>query len=76
MSLNNGKSMPVLGFGTWRADADKLEEAVLAALRCGYRHFDCAGLYRNEHIVGRAIATAIKEGVCTREDLFITSKLA
>ena len=76
VTLSNGRSMPTLGFGTWRADSDKLGEAVLVALRLGYRHFDCAGLYRNEHIVGAAIATAIAEGVCTREDLFITSKLA
>ena len=76
VKLSNGNSMPHLGFGTWRADSDKLGAAVLAALRLGYRHFDCAGLYRNEHIVGAAIATAIAEGVCTRAELFITSKLA
>lgn len=73
--LLNGACMPMVGFGTWRCDADKLGPAVLAGLRGGYRHLDCAPIYRNEHIVGASIRSAIAEGVCTREELFVASKL-
>lgn len=68
---------PAPGFGTWRCDEALLEEAVLAALRLGYRHLDCAQLYKNERIVGRAIARALAEGApATRAELFVTGKLA
>ena len=42
----------------------------------GYRHFDCAWLYNNETGIGRGIAQALKEGICRREDLFVTTKLS
>lgn len=74
--LSNGRFMPSPGFGTWRADPALLHSAVVAALRAGYRHVDCAGLYKNEAVVGAAIAEAIGAGVCSRAELFITSKLA
>jgi alcohol dehydrogenase (NADP+) len=71
-----GAALPAIGFGTWRCDIEKLDAAVYHGIRCGYRHIDCAGLYKNEHVVGAAIARAIADGLCTRADLFITSKLA
>lgn len=74
--LSNGMTMPAVGFGTWRCDIDKLDAAVYYAIKIGYRHIDCAGLYKNEHVVGAAIARAIADGLVKREDLFITSKLA
>lgn len=72
---HDGRAMPAIGFGTWRCDADKLEPAVLHALARGYRHIDCAPIYRNEHIVGAAIARAVAGGLVAREALYITSKL-
>lgn len=75
LPLNNGLRMPTLGLGTWRCDPDKLEACVYHALAAGYRHLDCAPIYRNEHIVGRAVARAIADGLVTRGELFITSKL-
>ena len=53
-----------------------LIKAVKSAIQSGYRHFDCAYCYNNEHHIGRAIREAIAEsnGQLRREDLFITSK--
>lgn len=76
ITLNNGVKMPVLGYGVFRmTDAAECEEAVLAAIRAGYRLIDTAAAYENEEAVGRAIARAIAEGLVTREELFVTTKL-
>jgi diketogulonate reductase-like aldo/keto reductase len=48
VKLSNGRTMPAVGFGTWRCDPDKLAEVVATALRAGVRHIDTAGIYRNE----------------------------
>ena len=70
--LNNGVEIPVLGFGTWKAaNGEEAYQAVLAALKAGYRHIDTAAIYQNEESVGRAI----KDSGLAREDLFITTKL-
>lgn len=75
-TLNNGKTVPVVGLGTWQSAPDgSVYRAVRAALEAGYRHLDCAFIYQNEEEIGNAIADSIKEGVLKREDLFITSKI-
>ncbi|MDN6099031.1 MULTISPECIES: aldo/keto reductase [Corynebacterium] len=71
IKLNDGNSIPQLGYGVFQVDPDKTEELVLEALRVGYRHIDTAAIYGNEEGVGRAIA---KSGI-PREELFITTKL-
>lgn len=71
-TLNNGVTMPQLGFGVFQvSDLDDCEAAVTAALKAGYRLIDTATAYQNEEAVGRAI----KNSGLKREDLFITSKL-
>ncbi|KAK0755860.1 LOW QUALITY PROTEIN: hypothetical protein N5P37_011536 [Trichoderma harzianum] len=47
-TLNTGSKIPAVGFGTWQARPGQVEHAVETALRAGYRHIDCAAIYRNE----------------------------
>ena len=71
-TLANGVKIPAVGFGTWQTpDGDVAENAVLDALKAGYRHIDTAAVYKNEEGVGRGIA---KSGIA-REELFITTKV-
>jgi len=65
----------MLGLGTWKAEPGIVYEAILTAIKLGYRHFDCASIYGNEAEIGEALATAIAEGLVQRSELFITSKL-
>ena len=71
-TLNNGVSIPVLGFGTWKAENGEVAyQAVLEALKDGYRHIDTAAIYKNEESVGRAI----RDSGLPRQEIFVTSKL-
>ena len=76
VTLNNGLKMPMVGFGVFRVpDKKECEESVYRAIKAGYRLIDTAAAYYNEDAVGAAVKRAIADGLCTREDLFITSKL-
>jgi alcohol dehydrogenase (NADP+) len=73
--FQNGDKMPSLGLGTWLSKKNEVYDAVVEAIRIGYRHFDCAYIYQNEPEVGQAIQFAITSGWVKRNELFITSKL-
>ncbi|MCS4488630.1 aldo/keto reductase [Streptococcus sciuri] len=71
-TLNNGKTIPAIGFGTFKArDGEEAYKSTLSALQAGYRHIDTAAIYGNEESVGRAI----KDSGLERDELFITTKL-
>lgn len=75
-TLHNGIKMPMEGFGVFQVrDKEECKESVLNAIRAGYRLIDTAASYTNEDAVGEAVREAIAEGICTREELFITSKM-
>ena len=75
LTFRNGDILPALGLGTWKSEPGEVYEAVLEALKVGYRHIDCAYIYGNEKEIGDALQKAFQEGLCTREEIFITSKL-
>lgn len=67
--------MPVVGLGTWKAAPGVVCSVVYEAIKVGWRHLDCACDYGNEQEVGAGIKRALDEGICSRQDLFITTKL-
>jgi len=71
ITLNNGVSIPQLGFGVWQVPAEDTEQVVLTALEVGYRSIDTAQAYHNEEGVGQAL----RASGLPREEVFITSKL-
>lgn len=76
-TLYTGATIPGIGLGTFGSDkytGEQIADAVRDAITLGYRHIDCAAVYGNEHLVGKALQDAMANGV-QREDLFITSKL-
>ncbi|WP_220739483.1 aldo/keto reductase [Leuconostoc miyukkimchii] len=74
--LTNNTKMPVLGFGVFQVqEKGAAKQAVIDAIKTGYRLIDTAASYGNEREVGEGISTAIEEGLVTREELFVTSKM-
>ncbi|MER5772150.1 aldo/keto reductase [Streptomyces sp. NPDC001985] len=71
ITLNNGVTMPQLGYGVWQVPDDEAAKSVATALEAGYRSIDTAAVYENETGTGRAIASS---GV-PRDELFVTTKL-
>ncbi|WP_051305886.1 aldo/keto reductase [Desulfogranum mediterraneum] len=74
-SLSENSSIPALGLGTWKSAQGEVCQAVRTALELGYRHIDCAPAYENEAEIGRALEEGLGAGLCTREELWVTSKL-
>ena len=64
-----------LVFGFWKVSNEECAEVCYQAIKAGYRRLDCACDYGNEAQVGQGIARALADGLCTRQDLFVTSKL-
>ncbi len=75
VKLNSGYEMPVLGIGTYSLSDSQAENSVYWALKAGMRLIDTARIYGNEEGVGRGIKRAIKEGICKREEIFVTTKM-
>ena len=76
ITLNTGAKMPLEGFGVFQIpDAVQCEQVVYDAIKTGYRLIDTATAYGNEKAVGQGVARAIADGIVTREELFITTKV-
>lgn len=67
--------MPLVGFGCWKVDNETCADQIYRAIKVGYRLFDGAADYGNEKEVGEGINRAIADGLVTRKDLFVVSKL-
>jgi 2,5-diketo-D-gluconate reductase A len=71
ITLNDGRTIPQLGFGVFQVDPARTAEVTGHAIEVGYRHIDTAQMYRNEAGVGEAI----RASGLPRDDFFVTSKL-
>jgi len=77
-TLSTGEKIPCIGMGTFGSDRftpEQVSTAVAGAIRAGYRLFDCASVYGNEDLIGKVFEDALNEGVLTREELLVTSKV-
>lgn len=75
VTLNSGYEMPIIGLGTWTQNDEETANSVYYALEDGYRLIDTAQYYGNERGVGEGLRRAIDDGIVTREELFITTKI-
>ena len=75
ITLNSGCEMPIIGLGTFTLENETAENSVYHALKSGYRLIDTAKYYKNEKGVGSGVRRAISEGIVTREEVFITTKI-
>ena len=75
LTLADGDRMPVVGLGLWKVPRPATADLVERAIAVGYRHLDCACDYGNEAEVGAGFRAAIANGLCRREELWVTSKL-
>jgi diketogulonate reductase-like aldo/keto reductase len=76
-TLNSGNKIPSIGLGVYLTPVDIASDIVYEALKTGYRHFDSAQLYKNEHEVCDAISKWLKEDPVNnkREEIFYTTKI-
>ncbi len=75
VTLNSGYEMPILGLGMFSLSDSQAENSTYWALKAGFRLIDTARIYGNEAAVGRGLRRAIDEGIVTREEVFITTKM-
>src|SRR6188472_541097 len=71
LTLNNGVTLPAIGFGVFQTPPDETREAVEAALATGYRHIDTAAAYGNE----RGVGEAVRSSGLGRDDVFLETKI-
>jgi len=71
VQMNDGRSIPVIGFGVWQVPDDVVVDATVKALEVGYRHIDTACVYENE----RGVGEALRRSGLDRDDVFITTKV-
>lgn len=71
VEMNDGRSIPVIGFGVWQVPDDVVVDATLTALEAGYRHIDTACVYENE----RGVGEALRRSDLDRDDIFVTTKV-
>uniref|UniRef100_A0A914LP95 NADP-dependent oxidoreductase domain-containing protein n=1 Tax=Meloidogyne incognita TaxID=6306 RepID=A0A914LP95_MELIC len=75
VELNSLHKMPRIGFGTWLLKPENVGNIIKNAIKCGYRHIDCAFIYGNQREIGKALNEVFEERIVKREELFITSKV-
>ena len=70
ITFRNGDPMPLFGLGTYQSKANELHDAIISALKDGYRLIDCAAYYKNEEIIGAALQETFTSELVKREELY------
>jgi D-xylose reductase len=73
--VRSSKPLPAVGIGFWKVENQNAAEVARNAIQMGYRHLDCAADYGNEAYVGIGIERALQDNLCSRDELWVTSKL-
>ena len=74
ITLNNGRTIPTVGLGTWKSKPGEVANAVKVAIQAGYRHIDCAAVYGNEKEIGEALKSCIGSTVGKSLRLYLILK--
>lgn len=77
-TLYTGAKIPAVGLGTFGSDKyspEQVSDAVYGAINYGYRLIDCAAVYQNEEQIGKVLGRVLDDGIISREELFVTSKV-
>lgn len=77
-TLYTGAKIPAVGLGTFGSDKyspEQVSDAVYGAINYGYRLIDCAAVYQNEEQIGKVLRRVFDDGIISREELFVTSKV-
>lgn len=77
-TLYTGAKIPAVGLGTFGSDKyspEQVSDAVYGAINYGYRLIDCAAVYQNEEQIGKVLGRVFDDGIISREELFVTSKV-
>jgi D-xylose reductase len=69
------RDLPAVGLGFWKIPNASTSQLAVEAAKIGYRHFDCASDYGNEVQVGQGLGQIFREGICRRDELWVTGKL-
>lgn len=75
LTLKTGRQLPAVGLGLWKVEREAAANVVVEAARLGYRHFDSASDYGNESETGAGLRQVVTSGLCSRDELHVTSKL-
>lgn len=75
LKLNSGRELPSVGLGLWKIPQAETADLVVQAAKTGYRHFDAASDYGNEAQAGQGLQQILQSKICSREELWVTSKL-
>lgn len=73
--LASGQHLPAVGLGLWKVATADAPALIGEAVKCGYRHFDCASDYGNEAEAGAGFDAVLNSGACRRDGMWVTSKL-
>lgn len=65
-TLQSGAKIPAIGLGTWQIPPETIPELLKEAIKCGYRHLDCAAIYGNESSIGEGLSQLYDENIVKR----------